>query len=61
LGPDLSAKTGRLSRGGALEKYRYPFEGPGLQLQEEESTMKIYSKPTLKKHATLKQITFSSH
>ena len=30
-------------------------------IHEEELPMKTYSKPTLKKHASLKQITFSSH
>lgn len=30
-------------------------------IHEEELPMKTYSKPTLKKHASLKQVTFSSH
>jgi hypothetical protein len=37
------------------------FAGLSPLSQEEELTMKTYSKPTLKKHASLKQITFSSH
>ena len=37
------------------------FAGLSPLSQEEELTMKTYSKPTLKKHASLKQVTFSSH
>lgn len=34
---------------------------PKGQYPQEESTMKTYTKPALKKHAALKQVTFSSH
>ena len=49
------------SRAGEARQGNAQMLASGKRRRSEEPTMKTYSKPTLKKHAALKQITFSSH
>ena len=50
-----------MSRAGEARQGNAATLATSKRLNPEEPSMKTYSKPTLKKHAALKQVTFSSH
>jgi hypothetical protein len=50
-----------MSRAGEARQGNASTVATSKHLNPEEPSMKTYSKPTLQKHAALKQVTFSSH